>query len=42
LKLLNRQSAEGTAACYLDVDRTGKTALVANYSSGRVRDRPAG
>src|SRR6266566_3381074 len=26
LKLLNRQSAEGTAACYLDVDKTGKAA----------------
>ncbi len=24
LKLLNRQSAEGTAACYLDVDKTGQ------------------
>src|SRR5262245_59661910 len=29
LKLLNRQSAEGTAACYLDVDRTRKSLLVA-------------
>src|SRR6187399_1079418 len=34
LKLLNRQSAEGTAACYLDIDRTGKAVLVANYTSG--------
>src|SRR5262245_37171216 len=32
LKLLNRQSALGSAACYLDVDATGKTVLVANYS----------
>lgn len=40
LKLLNRQSAEGTAACYLDVDRTGKTVLVANYSSGSVAALP--
>src|SRR5436309_596507 len=40
LKLLNRQSAEGTAACYLDVDRTGKTVLVANYSSGSVASLP--
>ena len=36
LKLLNRQSAEGTAACYLDVDKTGKAVLAANYSSGSV------
>src|SRR5262245_44826292 len=40
LKLLNRQSAEGTAACYLDVDATGKTVLVANYSSGSVAALP--
>jgi 6-phosphogluconolactonase len=40
LKLLNRQSAEGTAACYLDVDRTGKAVLVANYSSGSVASLP--
>lgn len=40
LKLLNRQSAEGTAACYLDVDRSGKAVLVANYSSGSVAALP--
>jgi 6-phosphogluconolactonase len=40
LKLLNRQSARGTAACYLDVDATGKTVLVANYSSGSVAALP--
>jgi 6-phosphogluconolactonase len=40
LKLLNRQSAEGTAACYLDVDKTGKTLVVANYSSGSVASLP--
>jgi 6-phosphogluconolactonase len=40
LKLLNRQSAEGTAACYLDVDRTGKAVLVANYASGSVASLP--
>lgn len=40
LKLLNRQSAEGTAACYLDVDKSGKTVLVANYSSGSVAALP--
>lgn len=40
LKLLNRQSTEGTAACYLDVDKTGKSVLVANYSSGSVASLP--
>lgn len=40
LKLLNRQSARGTAACYLDVDATGKSVLVANYSSGSVASLP--
>jgi 6-phosphogluconolactonase len=40
LKLLNRQSALGSAACYLDVDATGKTVLVANYSSGSVASLP--
>jgi 6-phosphogluconolactonase len=36
LKLLNRQSARGPAACYLDVDATGRAVLVANYSTGSV------
>jgi 6-phosphogluconolactonase len=40
LRLLNRQSAEGTAACYVDVDKTGKAVLVANYSSGSVAALP--
>lgn len=40
LKLLNRQSTRGTAACYLDVDATGKTLLVANYSTGSVAAFP--
>jgi 6-phosphogluconolactonase len=40
LKLLNRQSAEGTAACYLDVDQTGKALVVANYASGSVASLP--
>lgn len=40
LKLLNRQSALGTAACYLDVDATGKTVLAANYSTGSVASLP--
>lgn len=40
LKLLNRQSSEGTASCYLTADRTGKALLVANYSSGSVAALP--
>jgi 6-phosphogluconolactonase len=36
LTLLNRQSAKGTATCYLEVDATGRTLLAANYSSGSV------
>jgi 6-phosphogluconolactonase len=40
LKLLNRQSARGSASCYLEVDATGKTVLVANYSTGSVAALP--
>ncbi|MCB1063320.1 MAG: lactonase family protein [Verrucomicrobiae bacterium] len=40
LELLNRQSARGTASCYLDVDATGKTVVVANYSTGDVASLP--
>jgi 6-phosphogluconolactonase len=40
LKLLNRQSAQGTAACYLAVDKTGRALLVAYYSSGSVAALP--
>lgn len=40
LKLLNRQSALGSGACYLDVDATGKAVLVANYSTGNVASLP--
>jgi len=40
LKPLNRVSAKGTAACYLHVDATGKSVLVANYSSGSVASLP--
>jgi 6-phosphogluconolactonase len=40
LNLLNRQSARGSAACYLDVDSTGKSLVVANYSSGSVAALP--
>jgi 6-phosphogluconolactonase len=40
LKLLNRQSALGSASCYLDVDATGKAVVVANYSTGNVASFP--
>jgi 6-phosphogluconolactonase len=40
LTFLNRQSAKGGATCYLEVDKTGKTLLVANYSSGSVAALP--
>ncbi|HQW30430.1 MAG TPA: lactonase family protein [Verrucomicrobiales bacterium] len=40
LTLLNRQSAKGSASCYLEVDATGKTVLVANYASGSVAALP--
>lgn len=40
LKRLNQQSARGTASCYLDVDATGRTVVVANYSSGSVAALP--
>lgn len=41
MTLLNRQSTRGTASCYLDVDATGRTVLVANYSTGSVASFPA-
>lgn len=40
LKLLNRRSSEGTATCYLEVDRTGKALLAANYTTGSVATWP--
>jgi len=40
LRRLNQQSARGTASCYLDVDATGKTVAVANYSTGNVAALP--
>jgi len=36
LTLLNQQPSKGAAPCYISLDRTGKAALVANYSSGNV------
>jgi len=40
LKPINRQSAGGTVACYVDVDATGRTAVVANYGSGSTTALP--
>lgn len=40
LKLLNRQSTHGTASCYLDIDVTGRTVVVANYTTGNVASLP--
>lgn len=40
LRPLNRQSSCGTASCYLHVDATGKTVVVANYSSGNIASLP--
>ncbi|WP_010587316.1 lactonase family protein [Schlesneria paludicola] len=40
MTLLNRQSSRGTASCYLDVDSTGNTVLVANYSTGNIASFP--
>lgn len=40
LRRLNRQSARGTASCYLEVDASGKSVLVANYASGTVAALP--
>ena len=36
LTLLNSQSSHGTHPCYVSVERTGRFALVANYTSGSV------
>jgi len=40
LARLNRQSAKGSASCYLDIDATGKTVVLANYSTGSVAALP--
>jgi 6-phosphogluconolactonase len=36
LSLLNQQSSGGLGPCHLDVDRTGRCLLVANYGSGSI------
>jgi 6-phosphogluconolactonase len=40
LRPLNRQNTRGTASCFVDVDPTGKSVLVANYSGGSVASFP--
>jgi 6-phosphogluconolactonase len=40
LTRLNQQTSRGTASCYLDVDATGESVVVANYSSGSVASLP--
>ena len=40
LTRLNRQTSRGTASCYLDVDATGKSVVVANYTTGSVASLP--
>jgi 6-phosphogluconolactonase len=40
LRFLNRQSCRGTASCFLAVDPSGKSVLVANYASGSVAALP--
>ncbi|MCJ8339900.1 MAG: lactonase family protein [Pseudomonadales bacterium] len=36
LSYINSQQANGSAACYLSIDATGSTALLANYVTGNV------
>jgi 6-phosphogluconolactonase len=36
LSLINKQPSEGSGACHLSIDATGRSLLVANYSSGSV------
>jgi 6-phosphogluconolactonase len=40
LTLLNQQPSTGASPCYISLDRTGKNALVANYSSGNLAVLP--
>ena len=36
VNLLNDQSSQGSDPCYVSVEQTGRFALVANYTSGRI------
>ncbi len=40
LRFLNQQPSLGGSPCYVDVDRTGRFVLVANYSGGNVAVLP--
>lgn len=40
LRPMNRQNTRGTASCFVEVDPTGRSVLVANYSSGNVSSFP--
>lgn len=40
LEEINRQSSRGSASCFLEVDPSGRSLLVANYSSGSVAALP--
>ena len=40
LRCLNRQSTHGASSCYLELDGSGKTLLVANYDTGSVAAFP--
>ena len=40
LTMLNQQPSTGASPCYISLDRMGKNALVANYSSGNVAVLP--
>lgn len=42
LTLLNEQDPGGPGPCHLEVDHTGQTLLVANYSGGSVASLPLG
>lgn len=40
LRPMNRQNTRGTASCFVEVDPSGKSVLIANYSSGNVSSFP--
>jgi 6-phosphogluconolactonase len=42
LSLLNQQSSQGAAPCFVNIDKTGKLVLIANYSGGNVLVFPIG
>jgi 6-phosphogluconolactonase len=42
LTLLNQQASEGTGPCHLDLDKTERCLLVANYGSGSIAALPVG